>query len=1034
MASGRVAAAAQNGRAQGEVKHIHRRSSSRWVPPSGPINNPITAFRNRNDRVMGSRMIQPNHMFEVPRYELNNCRKFKNNSITTTKYSLLTFIPFNIFHQFATKYANLYFLLIAVINFIPSFGAFNPILALIPITFVLSTTMIKDGVEDLRRWRFDRQINSKTCHVWDRENGRFRKTDWQYILVGDFVHISNEQDVPADVLFLRSSDPNGICYVETSNLDGETSLKQRFVPKRYLDFSDENSGFEPSDFQDTIICESPDKAIYKIRAKIEYEPGIYDAVLSENMLLRGSRVKNTTFVEGVVMYAGHDTKIMMNNGRAPQKQSKIEKKTNKYIIICFVILVVMVVLGMFLSIFWVSDHEPTTAPYMPENTPTPAIDGLISDRPIDCRSLSIPEELGTVTHILSDKTGTLTENVMIFRCCSIDDADYGGEFDPLGTFDKGVYSLGNSEFYDITPEKFENMIEELNQSPPNGFTPLRLPNRDRVDTLHEMSFNPYEAESPDELALIYGAHLYDFRLEDRASGSVTLLLPNDQRKKYSILLKLPFDSRRKRMSVIIDTKRGPLLYTKGADSAIIDRLSPEMSDGETKRLQHIQSNIDKYASKGLRTLCFAMKQLTKEEFLEFEQSYKFLMDDASSEREQMLSEKADQIEFDLQILGVTGIEDRLQDGVPETIVSLRKAGIQIWILTGDKLETAQNIATASGLFNENRPIRVINGEDDMERAAEAEGCNLILSHNAIKAVEEGHPDSIRALEKAKSVLCYRMTPSEKATVVKSVKKYLTANVLAIGDGANDVPMIQAADVGIGVAGKEGLQAVMACDFAIARFRFLKKLLLVHGHWSYDRLSLAFLYFLYKNTPIFVGVLEQCETKEKLLENPDLYYIGREDRLYTTPRFFANIIDGIWQAGVVYFVTHLALLGSNAGLWDMGFYLATAMLFVNICHLALEVRYWHTYLILLNAVFVVFHFGYFFGFCYLAQPGWVKDIPTHVPLAALSHSSFYLTMIITVIVGLFPRFVSHVLANTLNDDRGKSLANSPLNGHKKQHRR
>lgn len=182
-------------------------------------------------------MIRPNHLFESPRYELNNYRDFTDNRISTTKYTFWNFIPLNIWHQVSTKYANLYFIFIAILNWVPFFDAYTRYVGLIPICFVLGTTLIKDGIEDYRRYKFDNQINKKTCHVWDRDRCAFRKTEWRYILVGDFVHISNNQDVPADIILLRSSSESGTCYIETCNLDGETSLKQRMVPAKVIDYS-----------------------------------------------------------------------------------------------------------------------------------------------------------------------------------------------------------------------------------------------------------------------------------------------------------------------------------------------------------------------------------------------------------------------------------------------------------------------------------------------------------------------------------------------------------------------------------------------------------------------------------------------------------------------------------------------------------------------------------------------------------------------------------------------------------------------------
>ncbi|VDM62277.1 unnamed protein product, partial [Angiostrongylus costaricensis] len=194
-----------------------------------------------------SRMIQPNHMFDTPRYDLNNFRQFTDNSITTTKYSLLTFIPHNIFYQMCNKYANVYFLFIAVLNFCPLFGSYTKFLGLVPISFVLGTTLIKDGFEDNRRWRYDNKINTKTCHVWDRDRQMFRKMQWKHIIVGDFVHVSNEQEMPADVLFLREGDcmnSETMCLI---SVWGQMRWRNRYTTPHLLQV-------ELSAFRFIVIC------------------------------------------------------------------------------------------------------------------------------------------------------------------------------------------------------------------------------------------------------------------------------------------------------------------------------------------------------------------------------------------------------------------------------------------------------------------------------------------------------------------------------------------------------------------------------------------------------------------------------------------------------------------------------------------------------------------------------------------------------------------------------------------------------------
>ncbi|MFH4984487.1 hypothetical protein AB6A40_011196, partial [Gnathostoma spinigerum] len=192
----------------------------------------IHSATSRND----CRRIIPNCFWTLPRYELPNFKLYCGNKVKTTKYTLLTFVPRNLWEQFH-RIANLYFIMIACLNFVPILKTFNRYIALFPVVLVLSLTAIKDAYEDFRRRRLDKKVNSMMCHLWDRSKGRFRKTLWKHLIVGDFVHLSADETIPADLLLVRSSDSRGICFVETSNLDGETSLKLRKVPFSMVQYS-----------------------------------------------------------------------------------------------------------------------------------------------------------------------------------------------------------------------------------------------------------------------------------------------------------------------------------------------------------------------------------------------------------------------------------------------------------------------------------------------------------------------------------------------------------------------------------------------------------------------------------------------------------------------------------------------------------------------------------------------------------------------------------------------------------------------------
>ncbi len=287
----------------------------------------------------------------------------------------------------------------------------------------------------------------------------------------------------------------------------------------------------------------------------------------------------------------------------------------------------------------------------------------------------------------------------------------------------------------------------------------------------------------------------------------------------------------------------------------------------------------------MRTLCIAERELTEEQYYEWRKEHDVAAT-ALENREEKLEEVADKIERELTLLGGTAIEDRLQDGVPDTIALLGEAGIKLWVLTGDKVETAINIGFSCNVLNNDMDLLRIQvnedegddmTEDEYLKLAEEEltkglrKFNMTGSDEELKKARKDHeaPAPTHALvidgftlrwvisdsliqkflllcKQCKSVLCCRVSPAQKAAVVAMVKNGLDVMTLSIGDGANDVAMIQEADIGVGIAGEEGRQAVMSSDYAIAQFRFLQRLVLVHGRWSYRRLAETISNFFYKN--------------------------------------------------------------------------------------------------------------------------------------------------------------------------------------------
>ncbi|CEI94483.1 hypothetical protein RMCBS344292_08693 [Rhizopus microsporus] len=480
---------------------------------------------------------------------------------------------------------------------------------------------------------------------------------------------------------------------------------------------------------------------------------------------------------------------------------------------------------------------------------------------------------------------------------------------------------------------------------------------DRVDDTVEVQIE-YKAESPDEAALVNAAKNAGFAFINRKGKMLTVDILG-QEYTFELLDVLGFTSDRKRMSVILkrpEPWNDIILYCKGADNVITERLDHD-SEQQTI-LDKTHKDVDTFSENGLRTLMLAYRSIDNEEYA----SWKKEIDEASTATEgraEKVAQVQEKIEVNLKLLGATGIEDKLQEGVPKCIEDLRKAGIKIWVLTGDKLETAINIGYASNLLDSEMQLWTVRGNENAneiiknlgdisekldkienEQGNDAPEDALVIEGAALAHVF-GDPEARQRLldiaVRCKSVICCRVSPLQKAQVVELVRKSHNVVTLAIGDGANDVSMIQVANVGVGIAGQEGVQAAMAADYSICQFRFLHKLLLVQGHWSYVRISEMILNFFFKNVfwvfpslwyqiysswsgnifydysflqlyniiftlaPIVVlGATDQDITAPYLKHLPQVYTIGIERKLYTRFRFWLYFADGIWQSLVVFY--------------------------------------------------------------------------------------------------------------------------------------
>ncbi|XP_022213428.1 probable phospholipid-transporting ATPase IM isoform X7 [Drosophila obscura] len=1124
--------------------------------------------------------------------EFNLQYKYHNNYIKTSKYSVFTFLPFNLLEQFQ-RLANFYFLCLLVLQLIPAISSLTPVTTAIPLIGVLTLTAVKDAYDDIQRHLSDSQVNNRKSKTL--RNGKLVDAKWSEVQVGDVIRLDNNQFVAADILLLTTSEPNGLCFIETAELDGETNLKAKQCLTETIELGDHHDALW--NFNGEILCERPNNLLNKFDGTLIWRNQRF-ALDNEKILLRGCVLRNTQWCYGVVVFAGVDTKLMQNSGKTQFKSTGVDRLLNFIIIGIVLFLVSICALFAVGCAIWeglIGQHFQAYLPWehiIPKDyIPTGAtVIGLLvffsyaivlntvvpislyvsvevirfiqsflinwdeemyyarTNTYAKARTTTLNEELGQIQYIFSDKTGTLTQNIMTFNKCSINGRTYGDVIDlrtgePIEVtealqcvdFSANPHHESDFRWYDRTLLDAVRSDEEHSHV---FFRLLALCHTVMAETVEGKL--EYQAQSPDEAALVAAARNFGFVFRSRTPNSITIEVMG-RMEEYELLNILDFNNVRKRMSVILRRGDSVVLYCKGADNVIYDRLHGGQEDLKARTQDH----LNKFAGEGLRTLVLAERRLTEQYYKEWrtrQQEAALSMDS----REERLNEIYEEIESDMQLVGVTAIEDKLQDGVPKAIANLQSAGIKIWVLTGDKQETAINIGYSCQLlsdeladvfivdgnsveevekqlrqfkesikiYNRFRPggtealynsdsnmdplsvtmtqtsvfmhesstpptpppppaISVVTfrwddknkdnkgGPDsaecndlfgDEKRSLDGGAASIVIDENTgFALVVNGHslvhclsPElEIKFLDIAsqcKAVICCRVTPLQKALVVELIKRAKNAVTLAIGDGANDVSMIKAAHIGVGISGQEGLQAVLSSDYAIAQFRYLERLLLVHGRWSYYRMCKFLRYFFYKNfaftlchcwyslfcgfsaqtvfDPMFIsvynlfytslpvlslGIFEQDVSDKNSVEYPRLYTPGLKSELFNIREFIYSVLHGAFTSLVLFLipygvykdgVSHNGYILSDH--MTLGAVVATILIVDNTAQISLYTSYWTVvnHITIWGSLVWYFVLDYFYN--YVIGGPYVGSLTQ-----AIKDLTFWMTMLITVMVLVAP---------------------------------
>ena len=679
--------------------------------------------------------------------------KYKNNVISTTKYNIITFIPLSLLYQFM-RLANCYFLFTAILSCIKVITPVASATALFPIIFVLCVSLVRELLEDIYRYKMDRDQNKEPTLVFKNRLKNFSRVESGELETGEIVMVSQDETFPSDMILVNSSLNEGVCFIETGSLDGEKNLKlkQSNLETTKI-FSLENvQNF--GEIKGKVVCDNPNPLLYHFKGKIEISQNGNTLSIPLNvkqLLLKGAKLRNTKFVFGIVLYTGNNNKIMLNTHKPKIKYSSKELLMNKFLIAIFLFQTFLCLFCAVLHGIYYNENLKNNVFLNKMDVSTISFDSFINwfsylllyntmipislivtmeivrgfqalfihwdvegyskvrGKYTQPHNISLNDELGVVDYIFSDKTGTLTCNKMEFK-----------------------FSVINGKLFNRFEFNFEKDFHFQNY-----WKALALCHNCQVD-----EHDNFIGLSPDNIELLNASKKSGYRFCNNPNNLVSVKRVCINEKKYAdfeVLNFFEFTSERKRESIIIrDAQDNKIkLYIKGADNVIKKRLGDA---NKKSTVDKTQNYVDKFSAHGLRTLLIAMKTLKEDEYEDIKNNINQINLSLKANKDEILENYiSNHVEIDLLLLGATIVEDKLQDDVNETIKSLQLANIKIWMLTGDKMSTAFNIALSCNLLqksnndNDNNFFKDLNKNDkeNQENGINNNNKNVISENNLL---------------------------------------------------------------------------------------------------------------------------------------------------------------------------------------------------------------------------------------------------------------------------------------------------------------
>lgn len=938
--------------------------------------------------------------FRLTNNGIPNANKYVRNIICNQKYSIYSF-PIYFLKEQLHYFFNVFFVLVGLSQLFSVFRVDNSFTYFAPLSAVLLVTMLKEALADFRRYQRDQEANSQMYRRM--AGGQFESIPSSAIRVGDILMLEKGQRIPADVVLLRAHESSGSVFIKTDQLDGETDWKLRVAIPAFQRLS---SDYDVASLDAELYAEAPHKDIYNFIGTIRYRTNM--SVYADECETFGLSVEHTLWMNtvlasgtviGVVVYTGKDTRAIMNTSAPKSKSSLIEKELS---FMTFVLFLVAAALALSLALCRVS--SPLWPLYfvrfiilfsyvipvslrinvdMARILFNRWIEGDLEIANTSVRSVNICEELGRIGYLLTDKTGTLTKNDMEMRKIHMGTISF--------ETDSSASEIRNNLMLAAVKLKSNSFSAEhlLSQDQHHFMT-----GRGRRDIHYRLfdvaqalavchnvtpSFEEnemfYQASSPDEVAIVKWTETVGMTLYYRDRERIKLRIgDDDELLEFEILHLFPFTSESKRMGILVrDFQTNEIIfYQKGADSVM----------GQiVQKSDWLDEECGNMAREGLRTLVIGRKKLSEAELAAFEEKYHEAKTSIMDRNEKIQQVTGELLERDLELLALTGVEDKLQEDVKRALELLRQAKIRVWMLTGDKVETATCIALSSKLVARNQTIYTLQNVVELEAIEDAvrnlshryDNC-LVIDGQSLQNIIDHYPDEfIQHASQMSAVVCCRCSPTQKATVTELIKKHTKQVVCCIGDGGNDVSMIQSANVGIGIVGKEGKQAALASDISVTQFSHILRLFFWHGRSCYKSTAKVAQFVIHRGViltvmqavfsgifyvapitlykggltvgystiftmfPVFSLVLDHDVSSQVAMMYPELYKELVKGRCLSTKTFFHWMCKSVYQGGVIMLST-LYFFGYE--LLHMAAITFSALILNELIMIALEVHTWH----------------------------------------------------------------------------------------------